>query len=273
VDLDLAGRTFVSTGAARGIGAATVRLAAREGANVVIADLLDEPGEALAKEIRENGGQATYVRCDVTVPDQIEALMAAAAREYGGIDVLHNNAGITDVMTAPTTHSLATMTPETWDRIQAVNLRGPFLCAKYAVPYLRNSPHATIVNAASIATWVARPNTLAYGASKAGIASLTRNLALELAPYRIRVNAYGPGATTTELVDAYYLSGPEPEKARAAVAASYLVDRLGETEDIANVVCFLASPRSAFINGAVIPVDGGYLAWRGRPDERPRGGD
>jgi NAD(P)-dependent dehydrogenase (short-subunit alcohol dehydrogenase family) len=195
--------------------------------------------------------------------------MDAAAERFGGIDVLHNNAGISDAMLEPD-GTLDTLSMETWDRIMAVNLRAPFVCARAALPFLRRSGRASIINAASIASWVARPHTIAYATSKGGMAMLTRSLALELAPDGIRVNAYGPGMVETGMATRYLSTAPDPGAARAAVLENYLVPRLGQPADIAAVVCFLASPASTFVNGVVWPVDGGFTAWKGRPDERSR---
>jgi NAD(P)-dependent dehydrogenase (short-subunit alcohol dehydrogenase family) len=258
--------SFVITGGAQGIGAATARMAASDGASVVLADIADDAGEALAAEITAAGGRALYCRCDLREDAEIAALMDTAARAFGGIDVLHNNAGIADAMLEPGA-TLESMSLETWDRVMAVNLRAPFVCARAALPHLRASAQASIINAGSIASWLARPHTIAYGASKGGVAMLTRQLALELAPDRIRVNAYGPGMVETEMAERYLAGSRDPGATRAAVLENYLVPQLGRPDDIAAVVCFLASPRSAFVNGVVWPVDGGFTAWKATPVE------
>jgi NAD(P)-dependent dehydrogenase (short-subunit alcohol dehydrogenase family) len=262
------GLTFVITGGAQGIGAATARLAAAKGASVVIADLADEPGAELADEIAAAGGAARYQRCDVTDPDQVAALVDAAVDAFGGIDVLHNNAGIADAALAAGRTSVDELPLEVWDAVVAVNLRGPFLCARAAVPHLRRSSNPSIINACSTASFVARPRTLAYGATKGALAQLTKGLALDLADDGIRVVGYGPGMIETDMAARFLASSGDSDAARAAALSSYLVGDLGRAEDVAELVCFLASPAAAFVNGVVWPIDGGFLAWRGSPDER-----
>jgi NAD(P)-dependent dehydrogenase (short-subunit alcohol dehydrogenase family) len=155
---------------------------------------------------------------------------------------------------------------DAWDRVVAVNLRGPWLCAKFAVPYLKRSRHGpSIINAGSTGSWVGGVSSLAYGASKGGLALLTKNLAVELAPYGIRVNCYCPSATETRMVSDYLsAAGDDEREARVrALARTQLVDRIGQPDDIAHLVCFLASADAAYVNGAVWLIDGGSLAWRG----------
>jgi NAD(P)-dependent dehydrogenase (short-subunit alcohol dehydrogenase family) len=261
----LDGMRFVITGGAQGIGSSTARTAASKGAKVIISDIDDVEGKKTVAEIVRDGGIAEYFHCDVTDSMQVKNLMKFAADAYGGVDVLHNNAGVHETML---TRDLAieTMPDEVWDKVIAINLRGPWLCSKYAVPYLKDSSYASIINAGSTASLVAFPSTLAYGPSKAGIAQLTRTLAVELARYRIRVNCYCPGSVRTRMIADYLAASTDPKALLNTLTNTHLIPRLGEPEDIANLVCFLASKEASFINGAVWLIDGGSLAWRGTLD-------
>lgn len=256
---------FIVTGGAQGIGAATARVAARRGARVMVTDVADVEGEAVAKEIRESGGDAVYQHCDVTDEAQVRALMQATVDAFGGLDVLHNNAGSHESMLGDEV-TLDAMSRATFERVLAINLVGPWLCAKYAVPHLRESSNASIINAGSVGSWKGYPQNLAYGASKGGIAMLTKNLAVDLAPHKIRVNCYCPGSVATEMVTKFLEASPEPEALLNAMTRTHLVPRLGKPEEVAELVCFLASEQSAFVNGAVWLIDGGSLAWRGTLD-------
>ena len=256
---------FVITGSAKGIGAETARVAAAQGAHVMLSDVADDAGQATAAAIRAEGGDAYYTHCDVTDEGQIRALMERAATTLGGIDVLHNNAGTHESMIGDEV-TLDTMSKATFERILGINLVGPFLCAKYAVPHLRKSPNASIINAGSTASHLGFPQNLAYGASKGGIGTLTKNLAVDLAPDRIRVNAYCPAAVETMMVTKFVEASPEPEALKNMMIRSHLVPRLGTPRDVANLVCFLASPEASFVNGVLWLIDGGSLAWRGTTD-------
>jgi NAD(P)-dependent dehydrogenase (short-subunit alcohol dehydrogenase family) len=267
---DLEAMTFVITGAARGIGAATARLAAGRGAAVVVADVLAEEGEQTAAAIRDDGGRAVFVAADVGDEDSVARLMATAAEQFGGIDVLHNNAGIHEAMISDD-FSFETMSIETFDRVLAVNLRGAFLCSQRALPHLRASRRGpSIINAGSTASFAGYPFGLAYGTSKGGIALLTKNLAVALAPYGIRANCYCPASVDTPMVSgvtsaiAGDLDDAATHVSGAPIAApgAHLVRRIGDPVDVAELVCFLASKRAAFVNGVTWLIDGGVLAWR-----------
>ncbi|MGI9625099.1 MAG: SDR family NAD(P)-dependent oxidoreductase [Acidimicrobiales bacterium] len=265
--MSIEGMTFVITGGARGIGAETARLAASEGAKVVVSDVLEEEGEATVADIVSAGGNAAFVAADVTDPGQVEGLMRDAADTFGGIDVLHNNAGIHELML--TTDALFDDLPlEVFDQVVAVNLRGPFICSKMALPYLSASDRGpSIINAGSTASFSGYPMGLAYGTSKGGIAQMTKNLAVALAPRGIRANCYCPAAVDTPMVEevgrsAAVADTSTPDRSETTVSG-HLVGRIGAPRDIAELVCFLASDKASFVNGVTWLIDGGSLAWRG----------
>ncbi len=259
------GLRFVITGGAAGIGAGTARLAASRGAKVVVADMNDKSGLAVAEEIRASGGEAVYQHCDVTDEVQVKSLMAAAVDAFDGIDVLHNNAGIHESMIASEL-SLESMSRETFEQVMGVNVTGVWLCAKYALPYLRESDNASIINAGSTSSLSGYPQCQAYGASKGAVMQLSKMLAVDLAPDGIRVNCYCPGSIHTQIVDRFLEAAPDPKAMLNTMTLTHLVPRMGQPVDVAELVCFLASPESQFVNGAVWTIDGGSLAWRGTLD-------
>jgi NAD(P)-dependent dehydrogenase (short-subunit alcohol dehydrogenase family) len=267
--MTVSGKTFVITGAATGIGLATARLAATRGANVVLSDIAIDEGEHAAASIRERGGQAAFVRCDVTSPEDVSALMSTAADTFGGIDVLHNNAGVHESMVSDK-FSFESMPVEVFDKVMAVNVRGAFLCSQLALPYLKASTRGpNIVNAGSTASFAGYPFGLAYGTSKGAIAMFTRNLAVSLAPHGIRVNCYAPASVDTNMVrdvsasiGAHMAGKDAPSNPNAAQLGAHLVRRIGHPDDVAELVCFLASDAASFVDGVVWLIDGGVMAWR-----------
>lgn len=263
--MGVSGLRFVITGAAVGIGAGTARLAASRGARVVVSDMNDAEGEALVAEIRAAGGEAIYRHCDVTDEVQVTALMKTAAEAFGGIDILHNNAGIHESMLSGDL-SLESMSRDTFEKVMAVNVTGVWLCSKYALPYLRESDHASIINAGSTSSLSGYPQCQAYGASKGAVMQLSKMLAVDLAPDGIRVNCYCPGSIHTQIVDKFLAAAPDPQAMLNTMTMTHLVPRMGKPADVAELVCFLASPESQFVNGAVWTIDGGSLAWRGTLD-------
>ncbi|MEE4145879.1 MAG: SDR family NAD(P)-dependent oxidoreductase [Halieaceae bacterium] len=263
--MGVSGLRFVITGSAVGIGAGTARLAASRGARVVVSDMNDAQGEALVKEIRAAGGEAIYRHCDVTDEVQVAALMKTAAEAFGGIDILHNNAGIHESMLSGDL-SLESMSRETFEKVMGVNVTGVWLCSKYALPYLRDSEQASIINAGSTSSLSGYPQCQAYGASKGAVMQLSKMLAVDLAPDGIRVNCYCPGSIHTQIVDKFLAAAPDPQAMLNTMTMTHLVPRMGQPVDVAELVCFLASPESQFVNGAVWTIDGGSLAWRGTLD-------
>jgi NAD(P)-dependent dehydrogenase (short-subunit alcohol dehydrogenase family) len=263
--MDIRGLRFVITGSGAGIGAGTAKLAARKGASVVVCDTNDSNGQAVVEEIRAEGGQAVYQHCDVTDEGQVEELMRVAAGAFGGIDVLHNNAGIHESMISGDL-GLESMSRETFEKVMNVNVTGVWLCAKHALPYLRNSDNPSIINAGSTSSLSGYPQCQAYGASKGAVMQLTKMLAVDLAPDGIRVNCYCPGSVHTQIVDRFLAAAPDPKAMLNTMTQTHLIPRMGQPVDVAELVCFLASPESRFVNGAVWTIDGGSLAWRGTID-------
>lgn len=247
----LEGKAAVVTGAGSGIGLAIARRFAAEGARVAC---LDRDGDAAEAAARELGGLA--LAADVGVEGEVEAAFERAAAELGGLDVLVANAGIGGPGRADE------IDREHWDRVLAVNLTGVWLCARAAIPRLRERGGGSIVLQGSIAALTGVRGVAAYAAAKGGVIALGRQMAIDYAADRIRVNVLCPGAVWTELTAATYERRGEGrgEQARAAAAARYPLGRLGEPEDIAAAAVYLAGDGSAWVTGVVLPVDGGLSA-------------
>jgi NAD(P)-dependent dehydrogenase (short-subunit alcohol dehydrogenase family) len=257
----LDGKVAVVTGAGQGLGRGIAcEMARQRAAGIAVADRNRRTAEETAALVREQGGEALVIECDLRDRDQIEAMVGAAAAHFGGLDVLVNNAGI--IETTMTADCAVDMLPEeVWDAVYQVNLRAPWLATKFAAPWLRRSRRGpNIVNACSVGGLVAFPRAPAYAATKGGIAQLTRATAVDLGP-GVRCNAYAPGAIDTPMASSHALHAADPSAARRALTAPQINDRLGTPEEVGKLVCFLACDDAAFLTGAVVPVDGGFLAW------------
>ena len=248
---ELKDKVAIVTGASSGIGRATVELFAREGAVVIAADVTDDAGRKLADALAGAGHTCTYVHADMAHEADVQAMVYLALSQYGRLDVLFNNAGIEGDF-APA----AEMSLDTWERTIAVNLRGVFLGTKYGVEAMLRSGGGSIVNNASVAGLVGFAGGAAYCASKGGVVQLTRAVALDYATQGIRVNCLCPGVIDTPMVERA-LSMPG---VREQIEGAEPIGRLGRPEEVAELALFLASDRSSFLTGAVIPVDGGYVA-------------
>ena len=246
----LDGRVGIVTGAASGIGAATVQLAAREGARVVLADVQADAGEALAQAIRAAGGQALFVRTDVTRAAEVEALVARAVAEFGALHWASNNAagGAGDFS------SLVDTDERTWERTLAVCLTGVFYCMKYEVPALLAAGGGSIVNISSASTLKGHAYLAAYTAAKGGVEALTKTAAQELAVQGIRVNAVSPGGIETPAIARYFQKFPDVKQ---RTVDSHAMRRLGTPLELAEAVVWLASERASYVTGANLLVDGG----------------
>jgi meso-butanediol dehydrogenase / (S,S)-butanediol dehydrogenase / diacetyl reductase len=250
----LAGKVALITGAASGIGAATARRFAREGAAVLVVDIDEAGARALADEIAAAGGTAWPFLADVGEPSFAEAMVDEAFARFGRLDVLHNNAAFGEF--APT-HELSL---ESWERTLAVNLTGPFLACKRALPRMVAQKSGVILSTASVAALVAEDSLAAYCTTKAGVVAFTRSIAVEYAPHGIRANAICPGTIATGKMGANLAKRPE---LRRRMEAAHPVGRLGTAEEVAGLAAYLASDEAAFITGATYVIDGGGTATRG----------
>ena len=253
----LKGKIAFISGGASGIGAATARRFVAEGARVAVADIQDDKGKALAREL---GDSAFYVHLDVTSEDSWRAAVDAAAKRFGGLTTVVNSAGIS----VPATIEQESL--EGFRRTLAINLEGTFLGCKFGVAALKGQKGAAIVNVASTLGAKAGAIFVSYSASKGGVRMLTRAVALHCAEqgYDIRVNAILPGAIHTEMVEGYVAAGVAAGGTREAVvegfASVHPMKRLGRPHEPADAILFLASDQSSYITGIDLPVDGGYLA-------------
>jgi NAD(P)-dependent dehydrogenase (short-subunit alcohol dehydrogenase family) len=259
----LEGRICLVTGSGRGIGRGTAIEMARQGAAaVIVSDILDADGRETVELVRALGAESEFFHCDMAEPEQVRALIDAAVNRFGGLDVLHNNAGVhestfTDKLT------VEDLPVEFFDRVYAINLRGPWLAMKYAAPHLRRSSRSpAIVNAGSTGGLTGYPAMNAYGATKGGLIQLTRCVAVDLAP-QVRVNAYAPASVYTDMVSRWVDAAEDKEAISRTMVASQLIPRFGTIEEVAKLVCYLASEDAAWITGQVFPIDGGALAWNG----------
>lgn len=247
-------KVVIITGAANGIGRISALLFAQEGASLILADIDAARGQQVAAEISASGGIATFIRTDVSNASDILNLVTAAVSSEGKIDVLFNNAAINYF-------GKVTDTPEDdWDRVMNVNVRSVYLGCKYTIPVMQANGGGSIVNTASAAAIVGLKNLAAYTASKGAVLQLTKNLALDYAESRIRVNALCPGVTATEMTLQLIANSQDPEAARRRYDSGRPLGRMAEPIEIARTALFLASDESSFMTGSFLLVDGGYCA-------------
>jgi NAD(P)-dependent dehydrogenase (short-subunit alcohol dehydrogenase family) len=251
--MKLENKVAIVTGAGKGIGSGIAKVFSKEGAKVVVVDWDEEAGKKTAEEIRQSGGDALFVNCDVSNEEQVKAMVQASLDKYDRIDVLVNNAGIGVYL------PVLEATSEDWDRCLAVNLKGVFLCSKYAIPHMQTMGKGAIVNISSVHAHATVNGVAPYAASKGGITALTRNMAIDYGP-AIRVNAIAPGWVLTPLIQSIFDSYDDPAEQQRLVEQRQVMKRIGRPEDIGHAAAFLASDEASFITGTQLFVDGGLTA-------------
>ena len=247
----LDGKIAIVTGGARGIGRAIVERFAAEGATVTFADVDDEAGRQTADELATAGVRAEFVRADVTSEADVQRAIDGVVAGHGTVDILVNNAGINAYFDA------TEMTGAEWDRVFAVDLKGAWLCAKYALRPMARAGRGSIVNSASIHANLTIAGMFPYAAAKSGLVGLTRSLALEYGPIGIRVNAVLPGYTRTRLVEEWMAKQPDPAETERRTLANHPLRRMATPAEIANLVAFVASDEASAITGASLAADCG----------------
>lgn len=251
--MKLKDKVAIVTGAGSGIGREIAREYAREGAKVVVSDFLKDTGEATVDLIKKEGGTAIFVQADASKESDVENLMNKTISDFGKIDILVNNAGI-----GGTLSSISDTTVEEWDQVMAVNLKGPFLASKKAIPLMVKNGKGNIINIASMASFAAGRGGLVYTAAKHGLLGFTRQLAFMHGPQGIRTNAICPGPIETAMIQRVLEMPQHPlnMKIKASPAG-----RPGKSEEVAKLALFLASDDSSFIHGAAYQIDGGYTIF------------
>jgi len=250
---DLKGKVAIITGARRGMGKSHAITLAKAGIKVVVADISQEDCQKVVDEMKKQGGQGLAVKCDVTKKEGVDKMVEMAVKKWGRVDILVNNAGICQFK------PFLELTEEDWDRTLDINLKGYFLCAQACVKEMIKQKSGVIVNIASIAmgqVGVGFLNLAHYCASKGGIVAMTEAMALELAPYGIRVNAISPGAIETPMIDPLKVD----PKMMEGTLAQIPMHRVGKPEEVSNLVLFLASDESSYMTGSTVVIDGGWLA-------------
>jgi len=251
----LKNKVAIITGAGSGQGRAAALIFSREGAKIAVSDWKPELGDETITLVKKAGGEAIFIRTDVSESADVQNLVRTTVGTYGRIDILYNNAGVG--FSSPLSMSDVINTPEAdWDRVIAINLRSMYLTAKYGIPEMIKSGGGSIINTASIAALIGSEAAHAYTAAKGGMVALSRALAVEFGPKNIRVNCICPGAIDTPMIAPVI----DPLKKSGQPFMTSPIRRLGRPEDIANCALYLASDESSFVTGATLVVDGGYIA-------------
>jgi len=251
--LELKDKVAIITGARRGMGKSHALKLAKVGAKVVVSDISQEECQLVVDEIKKEKGEAIAVKCDATKKEEVDNMIKAAVDKWGKVDILVNNAGICQFK------PFLELTEEEWDRTLNINLKGYFLCAQASAKEMAKQKSGVIINIASVAMGqqgIGFPNIVHYCASKGGIVGMTEALAVELAPYNIRVNAISPGMIETPMIDPV----KQDPKIMEAMLARVPMRRVGKPEEVSNLVLFLASDVSSYMTGSTVVIDGGWLA-------------
>ncbi len=250
------GKTAIVTGGSLGLGRACALLLAREGARVAVTDIKEDEGRAVVDEIAKSGGEAVFLRQDVASEDDWTTTIETVIGRYGALDILVNNAGVALAADVEAT------TLEQWRWLMSINLDGVFLGTKHAIEGMKATGGGSIINLSSIEGLIGDPNLAAYNASKGGVRIFTKSAALHCAKagYGIRVNSVHPGYIWTPMVEGYLDEQPDPAAMKEVLVGLHPIGRLGEPDDIAYGVLYLASDESKFVTGAELVIDGGYTA-------------
>ena len=248
---EFSGKVIIITGGGSGIGRGTALLFGSERAKVAVVDWNESGGRETVSQIEAGGGQAVFVKADVSSPAAVEQAINAVVDHFGTVDVLFANAAV------QTNQSLEETSEEAWDQMISINLKGVFLCCKYAIPVMRRHKQGAIIISSSGHAFLSYPKYTAYAATKGGLVAFMRAAALDCAPYGIRVNCVVPGATDTPLLKYHLNNHPEEEQ---RIKAKIPLGRFARPEDIAKAVRFLASSDAAYVTGTTLVVDGGMLA-------------
>ncbi|POZ89327.1 SDR family NAD(P)-dependent oxidoreductase [Petrotoga sibirica] len=246
----LEGKVAIITGAARGMGKAEAELFAKEGAKVVVADILDNEAKEVADKINKDGCEAMAVKLDVSKADDWKKVVDQVTEKWGKVDVLVNNAGILSM------NGVEGTTEEEWDRVMNINAKSQFLGIKYVLPAMKKATKGSIINISSIYGLIGSGAAVAYHASKGASRLLTKTVAAELAKYNIRVNSIHPGVIRTPMTDEIL----KDEQAAKGLLGTTVLGRPAEAEEVANGALFLASDESSFMTGSELVIDGGYTA-------------
>ena len=245
--MDSSARVAVVTGGAKGIGGATVTRFLEEGTQVVVLDV-DE--EKALQRVAPFGSSGVFIKCDVSIADEVESSFAQIEGQFGGADILVNNAGIQRYSTVTET------TEEEWDLVLSVNLKSAFLCSKYAIPLMQKRGSGVVINVASVQSFITQRNVAPYTTSKTAMLGLTRSIAVDYAP-NIRAVAVCPGTVDTPMLRAAANLSPDPEEIFEEVRQMHLTKRIADPSEIANLIVYLASDKATFITGQAIRIDGG----------------